>query len=124
MRRLITLVILLSTYPVYAATLATGMAGTVGGVDCFIANVGTKPVTVSSVTIIDGDGTAASIGANNCTFPGQIAPGLTCRVSAIVNSGMFGNIVRLEVVTSSKSSIRATMETLSSTDVRAVLEAH
>jgi hypothetical protein len=123
MKRLIAaLGFMLLASPALAAVLATGMALTITDAHCYVANVGTKPVMVSSVTAIDINGAVASVITNNCTFPGPISPGLTCNVAVSVGSGTF-NVMRCEVVASSKSSIRATMQTFGNTGPGAVLEA-
>ena len=57
----------------HAAVISTGLG--LGGGECNVANVGTKPVTVKSVTFIDGKGDVHSPGSSNCTFPGPISPG-------------------------------------------------
>jgi hypothetical protein len=45
-----------------AAILATGIGSALNLAECDVANIGTKPVMVKSVTIIDGGGRARSYG--------------------------------------------------------------
>ena len=106
----------------HAAVISTGLG--FGGGECNVANVGTKPVTVKSVTFIDGEGNVHSPGSSNCTFPGPISPGLDCSLTVPASSGAhLSNLFRCVVDTSSKSSIRATMMYLQPSGIF-ILEAH
>src|SRR5262245_48715857 len=42
----------------HASIISTGLG--LGGGECNVTNIGTKPVTVKSVTIINGEGTSSS----------------------------------------------------------------
>jgi hypothetical protein len=106
----------------HAAVISTGLG--LGGGECNVANVGTKPVTVKSVTIINGEGTGIVPTSNNCTFPGPISPGLDCSITFGPSSGTnLSNRFRCAIDTSSKSSIRATMMYLQPSGIF-ILEAH
>ena len=105
----------------HAAVISTGFG--FGGGECNVANVGTKPVTVKSVTIIDGRGNGVVPGSSNCTFPGPILPGLDCSITYGPSSDHLSNLFRCVVDTSSKSSIRATMMYLQPSGIF-ILEAH
>jgi len=106
----------------HAAIISTGLG--LGGGECNVANVGTKPVTVKSVTIINGEGTGIVPSSNNCTFPGPILPGLDCLVAYPPSGGTnLSNRFRCVIDTSSKSSIRATMMYLQPSGIF-ILEAH
>ena len=106
----------------HAAVISTGLG--FGGGECNVANVGTKPVTVKSVTIINGEGTGIVPSSNNCTFPGPILPGLDCLIAYPPSGGTnLSNRFRCVIDTSSKSSIRATMMYLQPSGIF-ILEAH
>jgi hypothetical protein len=109
-----------------AGVIATG-AGffrDVGNVECLAVNIGTKPVTVTSMALIDGVGTVYPFSTSNCTFPGQISPGLMCKISLSVgsNSGL-ARYFRCVIDAGSKSKIRGTM-LIPNTNGDVVLEAH
>jgi len=106
----------------HAAIISTGLG--FGGGECNVTNIGTKPVTVKSVTIINGEGTGIVPTSNNCTFPGPISPGLDCSITFLASSGVhLSNLFRCVIDTSSKSSIRATMMYLQPSGIF-ILEAH
>ena len=120
--RLIPALILLLNAAAHAAVISTGLG--VGGGECNVTNIGTKPVMVKSVTIINGEGTGIVPSSNNCTFPGPISPGLDCLIAYPPSSGTnLSNRFRCAINTSSKSSIRATMMYLQPTGIF-ILEAH
>jgi len=105
-----------------AAIIATGLG--LGGGECNVTNIGTKPVTVKSVTIINGEGTGIVPSTNNCSFPGPILPGLDCLITYPPSGGTnLSNRFRCVIDTSSKSSIRATMMYLQPSGIF-ILEAH
>jgi len=108
-----------------AAVISTGIGSALNNAECNIANIGTKPVTVKSVTVIDALGAVHNPASSNCTFPGQISPGLDCSISVGANAG-FGHLMRCVIDTSSKSSIRATMMFFDSGSAgnTIILEAH
>lgn len=108
-----------------AAILATGIGSALNSAECDVANVGTKPVTVKSVTVIDALGKVHNPTFSNCTFPGQISPQLACSISVGADAG-FGHDMRCVIDTSSKSSIRATMMFFDSGSAgnTVILEAH
>jgi hypothetical protein len=107
-----------------AAILSTGIGSIFNNGECDVANIGTKPVTVKSVTVIDALGAVHGPQQSNCTFPGQISPGLACSITVGAQAG-FGHLVRCVIDTSSKSSIRATMTFFdSANNIAAILEAH
>jgi len=107
----------------HAAIISTGLG--LGGGECNVTNIGTKPVTVKSVTIINGEGTGIVPSSNNCTFPGPISPGLDCSISVGATGAHLEHLVRCVIDTSSKSSIRATMSFFDSAgNILAILEAH
>ena len=116
-------IILAST--AHATIISTGMAFTPDQAECNVTNIGTKPVTVKSVTVIDALGAVHNPASSNCTFPGQISPGLHCSISVGANAG-FGHLMRCVIDTSSKSSIRATMMFFDSGSAgnTIILEAH
>ena len=108
-----------------ATILATGLGFGVVGSECNVANIGTKPVTVKSVTVIDATGVVHDPMASNCTFPGPISPGLDCSISVGATGAHLEHLVRCVIDTSSKSSIRATMSFFDSAgNILAILEAH
>ena len=120
--RLIPALILLLSAAAHAAVISTGLG--VGGGECNVTNIGTKPVMVKSVTIINGEGTGIVPSSNNCTFPGPISPGLDCLIAYPPSSGTnLSNRFRCVIDTSSKSSIRATMMYLQPSGIF-ILEAH
>ena len=120
--RLISALILLLSAAAHAAVISTGLG--LGGGECNVTNIGTKPVMVKSVTIINGEGTGIVPSSNNCTFPGAISPGLDCLIAYPPSSGTnLSNRFRCAIDTSSKSSIRATMMYLQPTGIF-ILEAH
>ena len=119
--RLIPALILLLNAAAHAAVISTGLG--VGGGECNVTNIGTKPVMVKSVTIINGEGTGIVPSSNNCTFPGPISPGLDCSITYGPSSDHLSNLFRCVVDTSSKSSIRATMMYLQPSGIF-ILEAH
>ena len=108
-----------------AAVISTGIGSALNNAECDVANIGTKPVTVKSVTVIDALGAVHSPQQSNCTFPGQISPGLACSITVGAQAG-FGHLMRCVVDTSSKSSIRATMMFFDSGSAgnTIILEAH
>ena len=108
-----------------AAVISTGIGSALNDAECNVANIGTKPVTVKSVTVIDALGAVHNPTSSNCTFPGQIAPQLDCSISVGANAG-FGHLMRCVIDTSSKSSIRATMMFFDSGSAgnTIILEAH
>jgi len=63
-----------------AATLATGLMywddGSTG-TSCFVTNVGSKPVIITSATLQDAESTNLAAPSNNCTTA-PLAPGHTC----------------------------------------------
>lgn len=96
--------ILAATGPAQAVTLlATGMGENDGsGSRCYAANVGTKPVRVNSMKIVTFDGVEVSLDSGNCTFPGNISPGLACVIQGNGGSLVIGPIrCVIEVATSS-----------------------
>ena len=106
----------------HASIISTGLG--LGGGECNVTNIGTKPVTVKSVTIINGEGTGIVPLENNCTFPGPISPGLDCRITFPASGGTnLSNRFRCVIDTSSKSNIRATMMYLQPSGIF-ILEAH
>jgi hypothetical protein len=108
-----------------AAVISTGLGFGVVGSECNVANVGTKPVTVKSVTVIDAKGAVHDPMSSNCTFPGPISPGLDCSISVGASGAHLEHLVRCVIDTSSKSSIRATMSFFDSAgNILAILEAH
>jgi hypothetical protein len=56
-------------------------------VHCNVVNVGTAPVLVSSVRILNEAGSDLGTFAVNCTFPGTIFPGLGCNIVGASPSG-------------------------------------
>jgi hypothetical protein len=89
-----------------------------------VANIGTKPVTVKSVTVIDATGAVHPDRQQECSFPGQIFPGLNCLIVVSTIAGP-SHTVRCVVDTSSKSNIRATMTYFDGAgNITAILEAH
>src|SRR5262249_20121924 len=107
-----------------AAVISTGIGSALND-ECNVASIGAKPVTVKSVTVIDALGAVHSPTSSNCTFPGQISPGLDCSISVGAQAG-FGHLMRCVIDTSSKSSIRATMMFFDSGSAgnTIILEAH
>ena len=108
-----------------AGVLATGIGFAENiGAECEVANIGTKPVTVTSVSVIDGTGAVRST-TSNCTFPGQIFAGLMCGVSVTITGADTGlkRYLRCVIVTSSKSNIRGTMRFVNASG-EVVLDAH
>ena len=108
-----------------AGILATGIGSALNNAECNLANIGTKPVTVKSVTVIEALGKVHNPTSSNCTFPGQISPQLDCSISVGADAG-FGHLMRCVIDTSSKSSTRATMMFFDSGSVgnTIILEAH
>ncbi len=109
-----------------AAIISTGTLYSPSSVECDVMNIGTKPVTVKSVTIIDASGVVHAPLSSNCSFPGPISPQLGCIISAGTTDVNFGHYLRCVIDTSSKSSIRATMVYFLSTinGGTVVLDAH
>ena len=109
-----------------AAVISTGLGFGVVGSECNVANVGTKPVTVKSVTVIDAKGAVHDPMSSNCTFPGPISPGLDCSISVAASTGAhLEHLMRCVIDTCSKSSIRATMSFYDSAgNLAGILEAH
>jgi len=104
--RAFTLVVMLflSTAAQATTTLTTGIGFGLNALDCLVLDASTKPVEVDSVTIFDDNGNALST-FSNCTFPGQISPGLACHVK--IQSSHYGRCV---IVTKGNSkSIRGTL---------------
>jgi hypothetical protein len=62
---------------------------------CTVANVGPAMVRVNAVKFIDDGGNVQGFGGGNCTFPGDIFPGLTCYQDA--GSPHSGQFARCEV---------------------------
>ena len=110
----------------HAAIISTGTLYAPDSVECDVMNIGTKPVTVKSVTIIDASGAVHNPTSTNCMFPGPISPQLGCIITAGATSVGYGHYMRCVIDTSSKSSIRATMVYFLSTinGGTVVLEAH
>ena len=91
--------------------IATGMVEQHGEQVCSVANVGTKPVLVDGMRVVDRDGSAITTDlASNCIFPGAISPGLTC--TQFTTSSLSGS-ARCEVRLShgNAKSLRVTLET-------------
>jgi hypothetical protein len=84
-RRAVPLLFLLAlaAAPAGAGTLASGLVNAQGGVSsavrvrCFLTNVGSKPVTVTEVGIVDLTGTTLVLGGEGCTAA-PLAPQNTC----------------------------------------------
>lgn len=108
-----------------AAVISTGLGSALNDAECDVANIGTKPLTIKSVTVIDALGAAHNSTSSNCSFPGQISPGLGCIISVGAQAG-FGHLMRCVIDTSSKASTRATMMFFDSGSVgnTIILEAH
>jgi hypothetical protein len=64
-----------------AATLASGLLLSTDAerLDCFLANVGTKPLAIASVQIQNGGNTILSLNGNSCE---TLGPGANCTFSA------------------------------------------
>jgi hypothetical protein len=109
-----------------ATILSTGVGSVGVGSECNVANVGTKPVTVKSVTVIDATGAVRTPMSSNCTFPNPISPGLDCSISVAASTGAhLEHLMRCVIDTSGKSSIRATMSFFDAAgNLLAILEAH
>jgi hypothetical protein len=95
--------LLLST-AAHATTLTTGIGFGLNALDCRVLNASSKPVEVESVTIFDDQGKGLST-FSNCTFPGQIFPGLACFVK--ISSSHYGRCVI--VAKGSSKSLRGTL---------------
>jgi hypothetical protein len=108
-----------------AAILATGIGSALNNAECDVANISTKPVTVKSVTVIDGLGKVHNPTDTNCSFPGPIFPQLECFISVSADAGL-GHDLRCVIDTSNKSSIRATMKFFDSGSAgnTVILDAH
>ena len=52
--------------------------------DCFVSNVGTRPVEVATVSIANGGGTLLSLADDSCT--GTLSPGASCLFSAALDA--------------------------------------
>jgi hypothetical protein len=79
---------------------------------CTVTNVSSKPVTVNSVRLLHEDGTEYTDSLqSNCTFPGQIFPGLAC-INTVGKFGLpFSGFIRCEVITKgSAKSLRVFFE--------------
>jgi hypothetical protein len=114
---------ILGSTTAHATIISTGMAFTPDQAECNVTNIGTKPVTVKSVTVIDALGAVHPDVQHDCSFPGQIFPGLNCLIIASTTAGP-SHTVRCVIDTSSKSNIRATMTYFAGGNITAVLEAH
>jgi len=114
---------ILGSTTAHATIISTGMAFTPDQAECNVTNIGTKPVTVKSVTVIDALGVVHPDLQHDCSFPGQIFPGLNCLIIASTTAGP-SHTVRCVIDTSSKSNIRATMTYFAGGNITAVLEAH
>jgi hypothetical protein len=91
--------------------IATGMIEQHGEQVCSVANVGTKPVLVDGMRVIDREGSQITTDlTSNCTFPGAISPGLAC--TQFTTSSLSGK-ARCEVRLShgNAKSLRVTLET-------------
>jgi len=108
-----------------ASILSSGLGSVGVGGECNVTNVGTKPVTVKSVTIIDATGGVHAPMSSNCSFPGPIDPGLDCSITAAPTGAHLEHLLRCVIDTSSKSSIRATMSFYDTAgNLAGILEAH
>ena len=97
-----------------AGVLSTGAIHQNGGMECTVTNVGTKRVTVTSVSALNEDGTALSTSSGDCSFPGQIFPGLTCVVDVSPGAKLTARCV-VESAGSAKN-LRVHFSSLSMTD--------
>lgn len=87
-------------------------------VRCTVANIGSKPVRVNAIELIDEAGNIFGTIAANCTLPGDVVPGLACVKGAGSPYGT-GQFIRCQVVVKgSGKNVRVHITSFDETDHR------
>lgn len=75
---------------------------------CFAANIGTTAVRVNSMKLIAFDGSQQAVSSGNCSFPGNISPGLTCEIDGATGFAYVRCVIEVATSAGAKN-IRGTL---------------